>query len=882
MLRRLLAAVLGAIVPGVAAADDPDHPARTVQAVRAASPIVVDGRLDDRAWAPVPAAGDFVQRDPDEGRPATEATELKIAYDAEALYVGVRLHDREPGRIVRQLSRRDTIPEGDRFALYLDPHHDHLTGALFWVSAAGVQGDAVIYNDVWTDASWDAVWASAVAIDEGGWTVEMRIPFSQLHFARAGAQVFGINAMRHIQRKREDSWLVLVPKTESGLASRMGHLVGLDGIAPRAPVELLPYAAGRAEFIAPAGAADPFNDGTQLARAMGLDVKYRLGGNLTLSGTVNPDFGQVEVDPAVVNLTAFETFFEEKRPFFVEGADIAGNFGREGANNFWGFNRSEPIIFYSRRIGRAPQGEAHGDYVARPRATTILGAAKLTGRTRGGWTLALLEAVTGREQARTLTGGVRREVEIEPPTNYLVVRVRREIGRRGSAGLLATSVTRALGGSPLRDELPARAFVAGVDGHWFLDAGRAWVVTGRVAASRVAGEPAAIARLQRAPQRYFQRPDAPHVRLDPAARALGGWTGSVNLNRNSGIHLVNAALWATSPGFDANDAGFMFSGDRAGMHVVYQWRDPRPVAWARARSLAVAKWYTWNFGRQRQGDGVHLFTSVQLPTYWSLFGGLFAARTVQDDRATRGGPLMVRPGYRGAFLEVETDSRRRVSGEVGGELLRGTDGGSSVTLSAQIRWRPAAALDVSAGPRVTRRLAQAQYVGTFTDPAAVDTYGARYVFAHIDQREVSLQTRVNCLLSPTLSVQVYLQPLVSVGDYDEFKALARPRTYDFVRFGRDRGRVAFDAGSRSYTVDPGDGGVPFGFGDPDFNLKSLRVNAVLRWEWRPGSALYIAWTQERRDLAHPGELVFGRDFPTVFRAPADDVVLVKLVWWLSR
>jgi hypothetical protein len=880
--RRPLAVALAVLLPGAAPAGEADHPARTVQAVRAATPIAVDGRLDDAAWTSAPVVGGFLQRDPDEGQPATEATALKIAYDAEALYVGARLHDREPDRIVRQLSRRDTVPEGDRFALYLDPHHDHLTGVLFWVSAAGVQGDAVIYNDFWTDASWDAVWTSAVALDDGGWTVEMRIPFSQLHFPRADTHVFGINAMRRIQRKREEDWLVLVPKTESGLASRMGHLVGLDGLRPRATVELLPYAAGRAEFVAPAAAGDPFNDGSRLGRGLGLDLKYRLHGGLTLSGTVNPDFGQVEVDPAVVNLTAFETFFEEKRPFFIEGADITGNFGRGGSTNFWGFNRSEPLIFYSRRIGRAPQGEAAGEHVARPPATTILGAAKLTGRTRGGWTIALLEAVTARERARTLSGGVRRQVEIEPPSNYLVVRARREVGRRASAGLLATAVTRALGGSPLRDQLPARAVVAGADGHWFLDAGRVWVVTGRLAGSRVDGSPAAIARLQRAPQRYYQRPDAPHVALDPGATSLAGWTGSVNLNRNSGIHLVNAALWATSPGFDSNDAGFMFSGDRAGGHVVYTWRDPRPVSWARSRGLALAKWYTWNFARQIQGDGIHGFGNVQLTNYWSLFGGFFAQRAIQDDRATRGGPLMVRPAFRGVFFEVETDSRRRLSGELGGEMFAGSDGGSSVFFSAQLRWRPTAALDLSTGPRFSRRLARAQYVGAFSDPAAVETYGARYVFGRIDQRELGLQTRVNWLLSPRLSVQVYMQPLVSVGDYTDFKALARPRTYDFVRFGRDRGLLAFDATSRRYTVDPGDGGAPFAFADPDFNFKSLRLNAVLRWEWRPGSALYVVWTEERRDFANPGELVFGRDFPRIFSAPADDVLLVKAVWWVSR
>ena len=320
-------------------------PVPVVQAIRATSPVVVDGRLDDEVWLRATPATEFTQIDPDEGKPATEATELRIAYDDNALYVGARLMDKEPGRIARQLARRDQDAEADSFMIFLDPHHDHLTGASFAVSAAGVQSDATVFNDTSMDQSWDAVWQSAVAVDETGWTVEMRIPFSQLRFPSAARLTFGINATRYIQRKKEQVWLVRVPKTESGLASRMGHLEGLDGVSPHRTVEFLPYALSRAEFIERDSAADPFNDGARGFAGAGVDLKYRISSNLSLDGTINPDFGQVEVDPAVVNLTAFETFFDEKRPFFIEGANIFSNFGHTGANNFWGFNRAEPLIF---------------------------------------------------------------------------------------------------------------------------------------------------------------------------------------------------------------------------------------------------------------------------------------------------------------------------------------------------------------------------------------------------------------------------------------------------------------------------------------------------------------------------------------------------------
>ncbi|MGH8639920.1 MAG: DUF5916 domain-containing protein, partial [Burkholderiales bacterium] len=484
-------------------------------------------------------------------------------------------------------------------------------------------------------------------IDESGWSLEIRIPYSQLRFPAAEKHTFGINAMRYIQRKNERAWLVHVPKTESGLASRLGHLEGLSGVSPHRTLELLPYVVSRGEFVAPSAANDPFNDGARMFGGAGVDLKYRMSSNLSLDGTINPDFGQVEVDPAVVNLTAFETFFEEKRPFFIEGANIFDNFGRTGANNFWGFNRSEPQLFYSRRIGRSPQGPADGEFVDRPTSSTILGAAKLTGKTRNGWSVGVLEAVTAREQARMVTSGSQAETEVEPLSSYFVGRAQREIGRRGAFGLLATAVNRDLRAPWLRERLAAQAYVAGLDGHYFLDAKRDWVVTGRVAGSHLNGSTEAVSELQQASQRYFHRPDAPHLVFDPARTAMSGWTGSASLNRQSGVHGVNAALWAVSPGFESGDAGFHFNGDRGGMHVAYQWRNPRPNRFSRERFVAVAKWYTWNFARELQGDGIHTFGNVQFRNYWTVFGNGFLFRGVQDDRATRGGPSMASPSARG-------------------------------------------------------------------------------------------------------------------------------------------------------------------------------------------------------------------------------------------
>ncbi len=705
-MRKRLASVVGAVVIAAAAESaaqtGPSHASvPVVHSVRASSAIVVDGLLDDEVWLRAAPVTTFTQRDPEEGKPVSEATELRIAYDDDALYVAARMHDREPARIARQLARRDQSAEADSFTLMLDPHHDHLTGAGFAVSAAGVQSDTTIYNDSWTDNSWDAVWESAVKIDATGWSAEMRIPYSQLRFSRSTQLTFGINAMRYIQRKKEEAWLVLVPKTESGMASRMGHLDGLDGVAPRRTVELVPYLVSRAEYVEPA-AGDPFNDGARAFASAGLDLKYRVSSSLSIDATINPDFGQVEVDPAVVNLTAFETFFEEKRPFFIEGANIFSNFGRAGANNFWGFNRAEPMLFYSRRIGRSPQGDASGDFVEKPTATTILGAAKLTGKTRNGWSLGALDAVTGREWAKAVTSLQRSETEVEPITNYFVGRVEREFGRRAAVGALATAVNRDLREPELRADLAAQSYVGGVDGHVFLDAKRDWVITGGLAGSHLTGSTGAITRLQNQSQRYFGRPDAAHVELDSAATSLNGWTGSVNLNRNAGIHTVNAALWAVSPGFDSSDAGFTFAADRAGMHAVYQWHNPKVTRFVRRRFFAAAKWYTWNFARELQGDGVHMFGNVELKNYWTIFANLGLFRAAEDDRATRGGPSMRKLSAHDESVGIESDGRKPVS--VGFSLSNRRDeaGGWGRGLSLNVRYRPASSLEISAGPSFER------------------------------------------------------------------------------------------------------------------------------------------------------------------------------------
>lgn len=850
---RVLAAAAFATLWAPAATAQPHGAVHTLEAVRVAAAPRIDGHLDDAAWRDAKAANGFLQRDPDEGKPATEQTELRIVYDSDAIYVGVRLHDREASRIVRRLTRRDDVPDADSFSIFFDPHHDHLTGAVFTVSAAGSQSDAVLFNDSWNDGSWDAVWDAAVSIDAEGWSAEMRIPFSQLRFGKGDRDAWGVNAARFIQRRNETAWLQLMPKKEAGVVSRMAHLTGIRGIAGARQIEVTPYSVARAEFVEPDAPGNPFNDGSRTFAGIGLDAKYGLSSSFTLNAAINPDFGQVEVDPAVVNLTAFETFFDEKRPFFIEGAQIFNNFGRSGANSFWGFNNYEPSIFYSRRIGRSPQGDASADFVERPNASTILGAAKLTGKTSNGWNIGVLDAVTAREYAR-LSGTDRDRVEIEPVTNYFVGRIQREL-KRTAFGMLGTWVQRGTGDAALPDLLPSRAVVVAADGHVFLDSKRDWVVTGMLGGSRISGTTAAMTRAQEASLRYFQRPDA--RRLDPSRTSLSGWNSRVSVNRNSGLLQLNAAWWAVSPGFDSNDAGFGFRSGMQGVHAVVLWRKPTPDRFTRARSAWVSKFWTWDSNRVKHGDGIMGLVYGQFLNYWSATMHAIYQWRALDGWEARGGPLMTAPA--GAFVGfgVDSDDRKPVTFGVNGSYSRNEFDGRELSIGTTVQLKPVSSIRISLQPQLNRSRTIAQYVKTTPDDTATATYGSRYVFSDLKQAQVSMSTRATWVMTPRMSLQVYSQPLLATGDYWNFKSLAAPRTYAFDPFG---GEV----------------------GNPDFNFKSLRVNAVYRWEWRLGSTLYVVWTEQREDTRDPGTFAFGRDARALFRAAPDDVFMVKVSYWLSR
>ncbi len=850
---------------------------KSVTAVRALEPVTVDGRLEEPVWKRAGSNG-FTQNDPQDGEPSTERTDVWVAYDDKALYVAAFCYDSNPSEIRGRLGRRDGQTDSDWFIFAVDPYFDKRTGFMFGVNPAGSIMDRALSNDIADDESWDGVWEWKTAVNGEGWTVEMKIPFNQIRFPKREEYVWGVNFLRIIKRKNETASFSWVPKSEPAFVSRFARLEGIQGIIPGRHIEVLPYAVSQAQF-GPAEEGNPFQTGKRARLNAGFDLKVGLKSNLTLDATVNPDFGQVEVDPAVINLSAYETFFEEKRPFFIEGASIFNGFGRGGVYLNANINWPQPTFFYSRRIGRAPQGYVtEPGYVNFPDRTTILGAAKLSGKLGGSWNMGFISALTGREYAAIDQGGLRLQEEVEPFSYYGIFRAQKDIneGRQG-LGVIATGVVRDLRSETLSGILNKNAFSLAVDGWTFLDKDKTWVVGGWFGGTRVEGTTENITRLQQSSLHYFQRPDATHVDLDTEATSLSGWGGKLTLAKQNGSLLVLATLGALSPGFNPNDAGFQYGASDTINFVFlpgYQWTKPGKVF--RYALLAAGAFRTYDFGGNKNWDGVIVLLQGQLRNFWN-FETMFAynPNTVSKNM-TRGGPLAVIPwGYQ-VDLTLSTDSRKAVVLEGGGSVYRRPEWGTEWSARFAVRWKPRPNFDLSIGPTFGFESGEAQWVTRVDDALMTPTYGARFVFGRINQKVLASEIRVDWTFTPKLTLQAYLQPFIAVGAYDRFKELAEPKTADYNLYGENGSTI--ESTDDLYTVDPDGGGPaePFTFWNPDFNYKSLRGTVVLRWEYHPGSLLYFVWTQNRADYANPGDLRLGRDLRALFAAPGDNIFMLKV------
>jgi hypothetical protein len=857
--------------------------APTIRAARRDGAVRIDGRIDETAWNAAIAVTTFTQSDPKEGDPGSERTEARVLVDDEAIYVAMRLFDREPPRIQAELARRDESIEGDIAEVYLDSYHDHLTGYVFRLTPLGARRDAAMSSASGQDASWDPVWDGAASMDAEGWSAEFRIPLSQLRYdPNAAEHVWGIQLTRRIARKGETQFFAFVPKTQQSGINTYGHLTGLGRLPAPRRVELVPYALTKNEHPT-AARGDPFRRRNEVKPGVGLDVKYGITSNLTLNATFNPDFGQVEVDPAVVNLSAFETFFPERRPFFVEGASIFGFGSMRTYNSSNGYN-----FTHTRRIGRNPQrrlGEAY-DFIDAPLETTIAGAAKLSGRTKGGWSIGILDAVTTKEMARFRTAlGVDSGAVVEPAANYFVGRLKRDL-RDGNTtfGVALNTVHRALSDNTLDPFFRSAAYVGGFDWNhaW---AKKEWSFDGAVVVSHNVGSAEAIDALQLSPARYFQRPDREGFFRDPTRTSLTGRMVEASLAKLAGKN------WRFSltgqdyhPGFEVNEVGFLGSTDMRGLAPLIGYVETRVGKYLRFRESFLFWNPTWNYDGDMTFNGVGALTFVQPKNYWGYFFRLDWRPPVIDDRLTRGGPVGVVPAYGGGAIEINSDSRKKHTYGVFMRRFSDVQGGWSSEVSPRLTLKPRPALRIQFSPSYNRGYAKAQYVTSQVDANATATYGTRYVFATLDQTELSATTRVDWTFTPQLSLQVFAQPLLASGDFLDFKEFARPRQFNFDVYGRDAGTITQDPVTRDYTVDPDGAGTSaaFTFGDPDFNSRFLRGNALLRWEYRPGSVLFLVWQQSRFGFTPLAEFDVQRDFKGLWSATPVNVFVLKATYWIGR
>jgi hypothetical protein len=826
----------------------------------------INGVLDDASWARAAVARGFTQLEPRPGAPASQPTEARVLFGDDALFVGIRAFDSAPDSIVADLTRRDADEYSDRVGFAVDSYLDRRSAFRFTVNPRGVKMDIRHFDDVEEDSRWDPVWDVATRVDDQGWTAEFRVPYSQLRFGEGSEQTWGIQFHRDIARLNELSVWSPTRPDEEALVSRFGDLEGLGEIRPTTRVEVLPYAMSRIREGAVPG--DP--SARESHAAGGIDVKYGLSNNFTLDVTVNPDFGQVEADPARVNLTAFESFYPERRPFFQEAANLF-DFQISLADG----EDDLEMLFYSRRIGRQPQGFSSGDarFASPSEHTTIQGAVKLTGRTSGGWSVGLMAAETAEESAQTLgQQGVQETAVVEPRTHYSVARVVRDLREgRSAVGVIATGV--------VRDEktaadlaLPSASFAGGVDfRHRF--GGDRYQLDGWALASRVQGSTEAVSRVQASPVHLFQRPDAPHLDFDTDRSWLSGYAANIALQRLAGgPWRSKVGVHVRSPGFEVGDAGFQRMSDiRIGFaELGYERTEPQGPL--RSWEVYTTHWGAYSHGQERIERGGNVRGEFLLRSLWGGWWGVEYNLEGLTPWMLRGGPAFLREGELMGWGGVFSDGRRRLGGRMEGSWSARPESDSwSWEISPSLTWRTTPVVTLRAGPFSSARVEDRQWIG------AVGRGGTTYVVGRMRQRTLGAVLRADLAFSPTLSLQVFAQPFVSAGSFSAIRRASDTRAtrYDH-RFADLAASRASDGG---LLVDLDSDGIVERYDNPDFNFRQLRANTVLRWEYRPGSTLYLVWSQGREEVLDEGTFRPARDLWGLLSSRSDDALMVKVSYW---
>ena len=838
-------------------------------------PPVIDGLLDDVSWDLVEWANDYVEFQPDENTAPTFQTNFKIVYDDKNLYVAFRCYDDEPDKIEQRLSRRDGF-SGDWIEINIDSYFDKRTSFSFTVTAAGVKGDEFVSNNGndW-DESWNPIWYTKTNIDEEGWTAEMRIPLSQLKFAKSDNQVWGVQSTRRIFREEERSLWQRKPIDTPGWVSEFGELHGLVNLKPQKQLEIQPYTVAKLEtFEAEEG--NPFRDGNNSDITAGLDAKIGITNDLTLDLTINPDFGQVEADPSRIALDGFQIFFQERRPFFVENNNIFDfNVSQSEAGNTFGFDN----IFYSRRIGRSPQGfpdTEDGEFVEQPDNTPILGAAKFSGKTKDGWSIGVLESVTAKRYATIDNNGNRRREVVEPLTNYTVGRLQKDMNDGDTyVGGMITATNR----DNLTEELDflhKSAYTGGFDfKHQWND--RDWYVGGNVVWSHVKGSEEAIQRTQESITHLFQRVGADHVEVDTTRTAMSGTGGNIQLGKVGDGHwkFESGATWR-SPELELNDIGFQRQADDIRHYTWIGYQTLKPDSTFRRVGINYNHWSVWDFNGNQNQLQFNTNSWQNWKGNWFTNLGFNYRPILYSNSALRGGPRLRQSPEFSFWNGINTDRRKKLRFSAfhnGGKAFDKSS--SSYFIEAGFSYQPTNALRISAFPSYSINNDKLQYIDN------IDIDGnTRYLNGEIEQRTLSMSFRLNYTINPNLTIQYWGQPFISRGRYSNFKHVTDPMAKDFndriTSFTANQITLSDD----TYNVDEDlDGTNEFSFDDPDFSFIQFRSNLVLRWEYIPGSEIFLVWSQDISQSGDPSEGLFKSLGDNVFGGEKPmNIFLVKATY----
>jgi len=841
--------------------------------------ITVDGMFKEPEWQQANWINQFIQFEPLEGKPPSQQTEFAILYDENNIYVAIKATDTNPDSISMRLTRRD-ITDGDMAGIMLDTYHDERTGFAFIVSAAGVKSDFILSNDGQSeDMSWDPIWLVKTAKTKSGWNAEIRIPQTQLRFDEGEEQVWGMQVLRYIFRKDELSVWQPMKREQSGFVSQFGTMSGIKNIKPKNTLDFMPYLVARTErFEKEKG--NPFRfSGKKNSFDVGLDAKIGLTNYLTMDLTINPDFGQVEADPSEVNLSTYETFFEEKRPFFIEGKNILtyrlsfgdGDLATEG-------------LFYSRRIGRRPHyypDLSDNEFTEAPDFTRILGAAKITGKTKNGWSVGILESVTAKENAVIEGLGNQKTQTVEPLTNFLVGRIQKDFNEGNTyIGGMLTAVNRSIENEYL-EFLHKSAYSGGIDfvhkwnnKKWNLDAG--------VFFSEVNGTEEAIQETQNAYIRNFQRPDADYVTYDPNRTSLTGHGGKFSLSKLSGKFKFGTIFNWKSPGLELNDVGFAQQVDQVLQVFWSGYNFYEPFSIFRNARLNFSQHALWDFGGNLIAPGGNLNGGAQFKNFWNVFANLNISLEQQFNSALRGGPALKVPGYKNLFFGLFTNPQKKLTFQLeSGKYFSNEKGFRNIeNYSLNIGYRPLKTLRIDLSPALFIYQDNLQYV-TQLDYTNLK----RYIFALIDRNTLSLSVRVNYNITPDLSIQYWGQPFIATGDYSDYKYITNSKAEELTDryYLYQPNEIKYINDWETFGVDENlDGNYDYYFDKPDFNVKEFLSNLVLRYEYLPGSTLYLVWSQTRSEYHNYGDFSFSRDIENLFDKKAHNIFLLKFSYRFGR